>query len=140
MYIDADLENSSLEIKTDSVFGSDERVSVWFYNSDYKSTAGGVILHFTSTPQYELWYCTSKTNFSTALPTGTNKVWRISLIRTSGIRLVIHCNDVEVLNLLLSDTTCSSSYWNGYWSRDVEKIIFRSSDTASDFYRGNDIM
>ena len=100
--------------------------------------AGGVILYFTSPPLYELLQCTtSRTDFFAALPTGTDdKVWRISLIRTSGIRLVIHCNDVEVLNILVSDSTCNteSSGWNDAWNRDMKQIRF-DDDTASDYYR-----
>ena len=138
--IDADLENSPLQIKTDSSLGSDETVHVWFYSSDdynYRYAAGGVILHFTSTPKYQLGWCTyNTTNFSTALPNETDKVWRISLTRTSGIRLVIHCNEVEVLNILMSDSTCNEEGWSEYWSRDVETIRFKNIDTASDYYRG----
>ena len=136
MPIDADLENSPLEIKTDSSLGSDEKVDVNFITSE-RFLAGRIILHFSSTPQYELRYCTSRTNFPTKLPTDTNKVWRITLTRTSGIRLVINCNEVEVLNFLLSDKTCKDSSWNYYWSKDVEKIFFDSEDTASDYHRGN---
>ena len=137
MYIDADLENSPLEIKTDRLVGSGEEVSVWFFTTK-GSFAGAVHLYFSSTPQYKLKDCTSWTKFPTALPTDTYKVWKISLTRTSGIRLVINCNEVEVLNVLLSESTCSVSWWNTGWSRDVEKISFSSySDTASDYYRGN---
>ena len=132
--IDADLETSPLEIKTDSSVGSNEEVIVWFSTSE-GDRAGDVILYFTSTPQYELWACTSRTNFPTELPTDTNKVWRITLTKTSGIRLVIHCNDVEVLNVLMSDSTCDNNRWNKYWSRDVKKARFASSDTASDYHR-----
>ena len=134
MYIDADVENSTLEIKTDSSLGSDEIVYVYFFNSE-RYRAGIIKLHFTSTPQYELRYCTSWTNFPAELPTDTNKVWRITLTKTSGIRLVIHCNEVEVLNVLMSYSTCSSSLWNYFWSRDVKKIVFDIGDTASDYHR-----
>ena len=135
MYIDADLENSTLEIKTDSSPGSDKRVDIYFFNSEREIT-GGVILPFTSIPKYQLGWCTySTTNFPIALPTDTNKVWKVSLTRISGIRLVIHCNDVEVLNILMSDSTCDDERWSEYWSRDVEKIRFKYSDTASDCYR-----
>ena len=133
--IQADMETSTLEIKTDSSLGSDETVSMWF-KTDSGYTAGGVTLHFTSTPQYELKYCiNSRTDFPNDLPSETDKVWRITLIKTSGIRLVIQCNEVEVLNILMSDSTCSYSLWNYYWSRDVEKIRFGFSDSASDHYR-----
>ena len=99
------------------------------------SVAGGVTLHFTSPPKYELMCCTFyRTNFLNDLPTEEEKVWRISLTKTSGIRLVIHCNEVEVLNILMSYSTCRN-IWNDYWKRDVEKIRIDGLDTASDYYR-----
>ena len=133
--IDADLGNSILELKTDTSLTNGEVVKVGFY-TESEVVAGGVILHFASQPQYELSQCTtSRTDIPTTLPTDTNKVWKISLTRTSDIRLVIHCNEVEVLNVLLSDTTCGvGSSWSDAWSRDVEKISFKD-DTASDYYR-----
>ena len=108
---------------------------VYFYTSqgDY---AGGVNLHFTSTLQYCInWCITTWTNFPTNPPADVNKVWRMSITRTSGIRLQIHCNDVEVLNILMSDTTCGSSSWSTYWNKDIEKMYFSKSDTASEYYR-----
>ena len=102
------------------------------------SLAGGVSLFFSSPPQYRLNYCmTSYNNFPTDLPSETDKVWTITKSKVSEeIRVIIHCNDKEVLNVVLSDTTCSDSSWRDFWSRDVEKIRFHSSyDTASDYYR-----
>ena len=134
VFIEADIEDTPLEIKTDSSLDSDEKVSLSFYTSG-GSYAGEVNLLFTSTPQYELWGCTSNTNFPTELPTDTNKVWRISLIRTSDIRLVIHCNEVEALNFVLSDSTCPH-WWSRIWNRRVEKFKFNGNDLASDYYTG----
>ena len=135
MYIGADLENSPLEIKTDSSVGSGEKVEVRFITSG-RAVAGDVILYFTSTPQYKLLGCNySTTDFPTELPTDTDKVWKITLTRTSGIRLVIHCNEVEVLDILMSDSTCTNFRWKYSWTRDVEYIFFSLSDTASDYYR-----
>ena len=71
------------------------------------------------------------------LPSTTKKIWRITLDKSEGIRVKIHCNGVLVLNLLLSDETCPyyrSSYYN-YWSRDVTQLHFPTYDTASDYYR-----
>ena len=101
------------------------------------SVAGGVFLDFSSPPQYRLKYCIpSYTNFPTDLPSETEKVWTITNSRVSDeIRVVIHCNDQEVLNVVLSDTTCSDSRWSENWSRDVDNIFFSSSNTASDYYR-----
>ncbi|KAL5255477.1 hypothetical protein ACHWQZ_G010898 [Mnemiopsis leidyi] len=136
VFINYDLENSPLQIKTDSVVGSDEQVYVSFRTAQ-NYDAGDVSLFFTSPPQYYLGYCTSLTiNFPTVLPTETNRVWTITLSRVSGeIRVVITCNTVEVLNVVLSSTTCSYSGWSTFWNRDVEKIYFPSLDTASDYYR-----
>ena len=135
VYIECDLESTPLEIRTNSVLGSHDEVRVNFYLAEANSAAG-VFLYFTSTPQYLLSYCTSPTNLPVTPPSATDKIWRITLTRTAGVRLVIHCNDVEVLNTLLSDATCSyNSRWSTYWSKDVAKIKFSSSDTASDYYR-----
>ena len=47
----------------------------------------------------------------------------------------MHCNNKEVLNVVMSETTCSDSSWSINWGGDMEKIEFHSSDTASDYYR-----
>ena len=139
--INYDLENSPLQIWTNSEIGRNEVVKVWFFNAQGFS-AGGLVLSFTSPPQYWLGYCnTSLTDFPTTLPSETDKVWTITLTRSSGTpSLVIHCNNKEVLNVMLSDSTCDISYWDSYWSKDVEKIKFLSHDTASDYYRPGKVM
>ena len=134
VYIEWDLESTPLGIRTNSVLGSNDRVDVYFYSAEGE-LAGRVILRFASTLQYWLdWCSTSWTNLPVTPPSATDKVWRITLTRTAGVRLVIHCNDVEVLNTLLSEATCRSG-WSTYWNRDVTKIRFYSPDTASDYYR-----
>ena len=138
--INYDLENSPLQIRTDSVVGSNERVAVNFYNAQ-GSLAGGIQLFFSSTTMYDLRSCSnSYLSFPTSLPTETDKIWKLTLIRTSDVRLMIHCNNKEVLNVVLSDTTCGYISWNFHWSRDIEKIKFFSSDTASDYYRASKLM
>ena len=132
--LDHDLESFPLEIKTDSALGSGDEVGVIFLSAE-KEYAGGVALHFTSTPQYFLGWCNKWTNLPVNPPSPTVKVWHITLTRTAGVRLVIHCNDVEVLNKLLSQATCSESRWRTYWNRDVTNIKFASWDTASDYYK-----
>ena len=134
VYIDFNLEEYSLNITTDSTLGSDDKVLVWFYSSQ-GDWVGALSLYFTSTPQYYIGFCsTARTNFPTNLPSDNDKVWRVTLTRTSGIRLVVHCNEEEVLNTLISDSTCGDSRWSTRWSREVAKIEF-SGDTASDYYQ-----
>ena len=138
--IEWDLESTPLEVRTKSVLGSDDRVHVYFLyaggNYDY---AGEVHLRFTSTLQIYLNWCNPFwANLPVTPPSANDKVWRITLTKTAGVRLVIHCNGVEVLNILISQATCSYSGWSTYWNRDVKKIQFYSSDRASDYYRAGD--
>ena len=131
-------ENSPLQIRTNSVLGSNEEVRVWFYNTG--SYVGGVYLYFSSPPKYNIRWCsTSNTEFPIDLPPETDKVWTISHARTSfEVRLIVHCNNVEVINVVISDTTCSDSVWSTIWSKDVEWTYFHSYDTASDYYRAGE--
>ena len=136
--INFDLENSPLQITTKNEVGSDEVVTVWFYTAGGER-AGGFYFYFKSSPLYWLGRCsTSWTSFPTELPpdAAAEKVWTVTLLRISGSRrVVINCDQKEVLNVVLSETTCSKDY-QGIWNRDVEMIIFLSSlDTASDYYR-----
>ena len=133
--IDLNMEEYSLNIKTDSTLGSNDEVYVELFTSqgDY---AGEFHLFFSSTPQYYIGACsTADTTFPTNLPPANDKVWRVTLTRTSGIRLVVHCNEEEVLNTMISDSTCDDSDWNTNWSREMAKIKFSSVDTASDYYQ-----
>ena len=135
--INYDLENSPLQIRTDSDVGSKEKVRVWFYTAQ-KSVVGGVRIFFSNPPKYKLVHCTSPTNFPTSLPSENDKVWTTTLTRSSGPRVVIHCNDKEVLNVVLTDTVCndSESDWSAKWSKKVEMIYFHPvHNTAADFYR-----
>ena len=131
--IEWDLESTPLEIRTNSVLGSNDVVDVVLYSAEGEY-AGTVALYFTSTLQYHIGWCSTWTNLPVTPPSATDKVWRITLTRTAGVRLVIHCNDVEVLNTLLSQATCSDSRWSTAWNRDVAKIKFYKHDTASDYY------
>ena len=133
------MESVPLQIKTDSEFGSDEKVGIYFF-AENENDAGGIILYFTSPPQYQLSGCsTSETDFSGDLPTEADKIWTLALQRNSeDPRLVVTCNEKEILNVVLSETSCDNDDWSNQWSRDVEWIKFKSFDTASDFYRASE--
>ena len=97
-------------------------------------SAGG--LQISNALQYRLNICNQgDMDFPTNLPDAREKIWRITKTRISDdMRLQIHCNDVEVVNTLLS--TCTDDRWRKYWSRKVEIIYFNKYfDTASDYYR-----
>ena len=138
--INFNLENYPLQIKTDSEVGSDEEVRVMFYDSQ-EGLIGGIYLFFKSTPQYFIGYCSSSYVDIPNLPSVIEKVWTITFTRTSDVvTLVVHCNEVEVFNVVISDTICKLDYATTFWSRKpASKILFLSDggtiDTASDFYR-----
>ena len=119
-----DLESIPFEFKTDSYKGDKLKVS---FSSATGENAGEVTLGFESkgTP-YSLGECNTRTTLPFKLPDRELKIWRITLTRTAGVRLVIRCNEVEVLNKLLS-STCSLAGWDTVWNRDVTKIRLRST-------------
>ena len=136
LWIDGDIESSPVEIKTNSLLGSDEEVKFWFFTSVGVWTGGGVTLHFKSTVMFYLPFCMGNfKDFPIELPTETDKVWRITLTKTSDIRLVIHCNNIEVLDILMSNY-CNDNRWITEWTTGGKMIRFGSGDKASDFYRG----
>ena len=136
VFIEWDLESTPLEVKTNSVLGSKNEVYVTFFSAGGEH-AGQVQLYFTTTLKYLPSWCINWTNLPVTTPSAADKVWRITLTKTAGVRLVIHCNDVEVLNKLFSEG-CTDNRWSTYWNRDVTKIQFYHSDSASDYYRAGE--
>ena len=135
VYIRYHLETTPLEIRTDSVLESNDRVTVFFSTAD-GHYAGGLNLRFGTTIQYWLWDCSTTSNDLQVEPSATvEKIWRVKLTKTSGINLVIHCNGVEVLNTLVSDSECEDKSWRIDWNRPVEEVEFEVYDSASDYYR-----
>ena len=126
-----------LEIWSNSSSGSNEELQVIFL-SHLREEIGGVSIIFTSPPRYMLYKCVeAQTDLSTTLPSNTSKIWTISLSKLSSkIQVTIHCNDYEALNVVLSDSICSSvSDWETYWLKDVTKIKFPSDNSAGYYYR-----
>ena len=132
-----------------------------FYTAE-RDDAGGVYLYFTSPPQYFLPWCRkSYTEFPNALPSEADvMIWQITLSRSSRKRrLVITCNEEEVLNVVISGTTCTQTNeigrlshkksgtwpdtwhntwrvtWSDIWKRDVAKILFRFTGTSTYYCR-----
>ena len=97
--------------------------------------AGELQIKFSNTFTFLVKDCSSSfSSFASNLPTAVDKIWRIRVIKTSAIRILIHCNDAEVLNLVLSDSTCNINLWKSSWTMDITRIQF-FYDTASDFYK-----
>ena len=122
-----------ITVSTDSTVGSGEWVDVNFCDNT-GNWAGAVYIYFTTTIQYNIGWCTSTyNNFPVSLPAAPDKTWTIQY-NTAEQRLALYCNGVQALNVLLSVSECTRSYWRTYWERKPTQIEFLSSDTASDSY------
>ena len=52
-------------------------------------------------------------------------------------RLTIICNDITVLDLVMSDLETCTNRKREYWLRTATMTSFNPDDTASDFYCGH---
>ena len=131
VYIPWDLEGTPLQIKTNSTLGSNEHIWVLMFDKD-SSFIGGVGVKFTSPNlQYFIGQCSSWANVPVQPPVEVDKILTITKTETA---FIITCNDVEVLNYLLADS--SESNCDTKWGGDVvQQIQFSSWDRASDLYR-----
>jgi hypothetical protein len=104
-----------------------------------QSVAGGLSIKFSSPVTYQLPYCenSSYKSFPNPPPSTTDKVWRVTVDRSSGIRFKLDCNDVEVLNVIVDDSGCWNTMWKYYYPKTIDGFWISSSDTASDFYRAS---
>ena len=140
--INYDLENSPLQIKTNCMMGDDDRLRVHFLTAE-GANAGGFDFKFESFAKYWLNGCSSSwinppDNLPVSFSFDPDKVWTIALRKSSSTgetHIVVLSNNDEVVNVVMSDSTCDVSDWATFWSKDVEKILFHSDDTASDYYR-----
>ena len=132
----------ALEIITriDSKAGKSE-INVEFKDSS-RATAGKIIIRLRPPTSREYGYnikdCLPTTRFTdeSRPPPDDDKVWRIWVDKSSGIRLVIYCNDKTLVDISMSDSSCSASKWSETWSKDVKMIKFHKSyDKASEQYR-----
>ena len=127
-----DLEGTPLQIKTDSILGSDEQIYVKMNGMDNKYI-GYVYVKFSSQMQYRIAYCIyGWTDLPVEPPAEVDKIWTITKTETA---LIITCNEVEVLNFLFADISSMSICVSRWGGSVVEQIEFGNFDTASDFYK-----
>ena len=125
-------DTQGITASTNSTVGSGEQVDVYFYDNA-GNVAGGVYIYFKTPIQYLLGWCTSTINFPVSLPAAPDKTWTIEY-NTAGKILALYCNGVQVLDVQVSDSECTYSYWRTNWERKPTQIKFDSIDTASDSY------
>ena len=130
-----DFSQTTLQIKTSSSVGSNEMISVRFFETD-ENQAGGLVVVFEETLKYKIIDCHDGTghlyfpnkfkNFG-----GAEKVWTIN--RAVG-HLKLECNGVIVFDKEMSESECESVD-RDKWDREATKISFLHYDSASLQYR-----
>ena len=133
MMIHHNLETTPLRIKTSSGAWSWKYVGVHLYTAE-GAWIGSVYISLRTPPLYKLGFCMLHyTHLPLTLPSDINKLWIIT--KLPGPKITVQCNGVTVVDILLSDDTCTDSRWSTYW-KEVHQIMFLSSDSASDEYWG----
>ena len=125
-------DSESITVRTYSIAGSNEAVGVYFYDK-YSHRTGGVFIFFDTQIWYFIVECMNfYVLFPDTLPTETQKTWEFACNYTEQ-RVVLHCNGVQVLNFVLSDSECTESNWRDRWRKSTQ-LKFSSIDTASNSY------
>ena len=115
MFIPWNPDTQSITVSTNREVGSNEVMGMFFFDKDGNST-GGLAISFYTQILYSIGACTYNRSFPDTLPPQTQKTWTITY-STVELRLVIHCNEVQVVNVLLSDSFCTDndSGWREYY-------------------------
>ena len=121
-------QTTNLQIKTNSVLNSADKVVLTFLDETALS-AGTLVLYFNSRVEFELQSCMSGKQAISNVPKTVDKIWTV---QRSQDDIMIDCNDVKVVNFKLS--SCSHQDRSVY-GRQIAKVIFEETDTASDSYR-----
>ena len=108
-------------------------MKLWFRTSQ-KQTAGALEIFLAGSSFYFYPCSSSWTKFPSDLPSYGDMVWRITIDKTAGMRIIIHYRNEEVLDVQLADI-CSFSDWRSYWIQDVEYIYFPNQDAAAEYYK-----
>ena len=130
MFIPWNTNTQNITVSTVSEVGSMEKVYVVFYDKD-GNDVGRVGIYFYTSIHYQLGLCTNATAFPT-LPAEKQKTWIIRYDSTEQ-RVVLHCNEVEELNVLLS-SECTRSEWRVNWEKETTQIKFASERRPSYSY------
>ena len=125
--IDHDMKAFEFKVKTKSARRSGNVVNIVFKLSDGE-LAGRVELNFNSPPQFKLTKCSGTFMTLQSLPPEQDKSWKI---RKWPDRFSIICNGDKVVQLKTDDTRCTNNAWEEFFTKDVTKIRFQETDTAS---------
>ena len=126
-------DSETITIYTNSEAGSEDSVILVFHDKDGGYARSAVIIDFGTHLRYRITSCSDYTPFPVTIPTETEKTWTITYNYTER-RLVVHCNGVQVINVVVSDSACTPGVRRKYWDRKFTQMEFLKSDNASDSY------
>ena len=121
-------DTQNISVSTNSVAESGEEVYVYCYDKD-GNYAGAVCINFYTEIQYNLGWYKNYTPFHVTIPVPDEgqRIWTITYNCVTLI-VVIHCNGVEVLNMVLSDSVCTKHSWTTYWEQSNGYVYFYNQD------------
>ena len=141
------LDEVPIEILTDAEAGDGHFFKVWFWRGDPAVEAqgvgevGGLDLQYDNKGmlQYRVRWCTY-TAFTDipspgTLPADKVKLWRITLTKDGTPKLLLECNDVEVLNLFINNDLCENPKFGEKWSTPVRGVSIKSQTDVNIYYR-----
>jgi len=123
-------ERTAVQFKTDKVVIKTEELELTFFSGEKRdSKLGGISVRFNTdqTLTYKIADCqTAYNKFPENMPTEVEKLW--SIIVTTGAQpsFKVQVNGVEVINLLLTDDTCTMESWRDSWTGEITHLGFNS--------------
>jgi hypothetical protein len=138
-----DLEQTSIEIKTDSTIGSNELIRMVIYDND-ENWLASIVIKFAAQIELDIGYCTPIDHIKLQnAPLTADKVWLIVKTETT---IHIYCNGVHQYSMTFAESEREDQGCVEKWQGDkVGFVRFHYSttaneeiDTASDFYRPGD--
>ena len=130
--IEFNLEENSIEIGTNSAFGSGDLLRVVFFAEDGTSLAGNLKIKFDRSPKYSVDYCTGRWEKLALKPSArrSHRIWRLTEAEDE---VVVRCNGDVVIRIRIRNhpsPTCRKM-----WAQDAEYMKFLDGDSASLLYR-----
>ena len=113
-------ERTAVQFKTDKVVHKTEELELTFFSGEkMDSKLGGISVLFNkdNTLTYKIADCqTAYNKFPENMPTELEKLWSIIVTIGAQPSFKVEVNGVEVINLLLTDDTCTYNNWGDSWT------------------------
>ena len=96
---------------------------------------GGLKIKLAHQPKYRLEWCHDDDQTLSPpdeLSDVSENIWKITVTSEPGI--ILHVNDVEILNIELSDDACKQDDWRNYWMGVPKRIEFTKLFNDQDLY------